>query len=64
LQFRTKFVQHCDALEGDAFERRLVIAYNEDENIQDIAWAYHYNGKTNVSQRVQDGIWKGSNSPV
>lgn len=64
LQFRTKFVQHCDALEGDAFEPRLVIAYSEDEKIQDIAWAYHYSGKTNVSQRVQDGIWKGSNSPV
>jgi gamma-glutamylcyclotransferase (GGCT)/AIG2-like uncharacterized protein YtfP len=62
LQFRAKFVQHCDALEGDAFERRLVIAYNEDENTQDIVWAYHYSGKTNVSQRVQDGSWKGSNN--
>jgi gamma-glutamylcyclotransferase (GGCT)/AIG2-like uncharacterized protein YtfP len=59
LQFRTEFVQHCDAREGNAFERRLVVAYNADGNSQDIAWAYHYSGKVNISQRIQDGVWKG-----
>ena len=60
-QFRSKFVQHCDMLEGDSFKRRLVIVYDEEnEDAQHIAWAYHYNGRTNYAQRIKSGIWKDS----
>jgi gamma-glutamylcyclotransferase (GGCT)/AIG2-like uncharacterized protein YtfP len=56
-RFRAEFIEYCDKLEGASFERRLVIAYSEND--EHLAWAYHYKGETNISQRVQDGVWKG-----
>ena len=59
LQWRMQFVHHCDGLEGALFERRLVIAH-EEEDTQQIAWAYHYTGDTDPSQRIKSGVWKST----
>jgi gamma-glutamylcyclotransferase (GGCT)/AIG2-like uncharacterized protein YtfP len=54
---RLDLLQRCDELEGALFERRLVVTYDSQDREKGLAWAYHYQGDTEVSQRISDGKW-------
>jgi len=62
LQFRLKFIDFCDEVEGNSFERRLVLAYGDDDNPQHIVWVYHYRHEPDLNKRINEGVWKGSNN--
>jgi gamma-glutamylcyclotransferase (GGCT)/AIG2-like uncharacterized protein YtfP len=64
LASRLDFLQFCDGIEGEVFQRRLVLAFDNTDRTNDpkhIAWAYHYREEPQSSQRIMDGIWRGSN---
>ena len=58
--FRLKHVRFCDKVEGDQFERRLVLAYNQQGNPRFLVWAYHLLSEADFSRMIEDGIWRGS----
>lgn len=59
--FRLKHLAFCDEVEGERFERRLALAYGENDQPQHIVWAYHYREEPRQNDRISNGLWKGSN---
>jgi gamma-glutamylcyclotransferase (GGCT)/AIG2-like uncharacterized protein YtfP len=51
----------CDEIEGKQFERRLVLAYNDNDQPEHIVWAYHYRSQPKGVAKIDDGIWKAQN---
>jgi gamma-glutamylcyclotransferase (GGCT)/AIG2-like uncharacterized protein YtfP len=64
LTSRLDFLHFCDEVEGNQFQRRLVLAYDENGNAKHIVWAYHYCEEPQGARRIEDGVWRGSNSGV
>lgn len=60
-QFRLKHVSFCDDVEGDQFERRLVLAYDQNGDARFLVWAYHFSSEPDFKTKIKDGIWRGSN---
>ncbi len=62
LESRIDFLRFCDEIEGEAFQRRLALAYDDNSDPKHIVWAYHYREEPQSSRRIEDGIWRGSDT--
>jgi len=60
---RLQHVDSCDDVEGDQFERRLVLSYDEDDQPKHLTWAYHYKSEPDFKTKIKNGIWGGSGKP-
>jgi|ETN02SMinimDraft_4_1059925.scaffolds.fasta_scaffold20008_1 gamma-glutamylcyclotransferase (GGCT)/AIG2-like uncharacterized protein YtfP len=59
-QFRLKYIRFCDDIEGDQFNRRLVLAYDETGNEQCLVWVYHFSSEPDFKTKIKDGMWTDS----
>lgn len=60
-QFRLKHVYFCDEVEGDQFERRLILAYDQNGDAQCLVWGYHFSSEPDIKTKIKEGIWRSSN---
>jgi gamma-glutamylcyclotransferase (GGCT)/AIG2-like uncharacterized protein YtfP len=60
-RFRLEHVSFCDDIEGEQFDRRLVLVYHATEKPKHLAWAYHFASEPDFRTKVKDGIWRASN---
>ncbi|MFC1851834.1 gamma-glutamylcyclotransferase [candidate division CSSED10-310 bacterium] len=58
--FRLKHISFCDNVEGDQFERRLVLAYDQNEDAQCLVWVYHFSSEPDFTTKIKDGIWRSA----